>query len=232
MIQKIKDGIKLLQDNQPKGNYHLAFSGGKDSIVILHLAKMAGIRYRAHYQQSMEPPDVVQFIIKEYPEVERHPPEKTMYQLIVENGIPPMRNRRYCCRYMKERGGRGEVCITGVRWCESRNRKDYEPVSYCDTQDKTFVCPILSWSDKEVWGFIDAYHLKYPEIYKKGFSRVGCILCPNNRVSEKRLYIQLYPRVVKAYIHALDKMIKTWGERGCPRSWKTGQECFDWWINI
>lgn len=167
--EKIENSLACICRNEPKSGYHLAFSGGKDSIVLFELAKMAGVKFSAHYQQSMEPPDVVQFIIREYPEVQRHPPEKTMYQLIIENGIPPMRNLRYCCRFMKERGGVGEVVLTGVRWCESRNRAEYEEVSCCENLNKTFVCPILEWDDEDIWHFIDDRGLKTPEIYRKGF---------------------------------------------------------------
>ena len=45
------------------------FSGGKDSCVILALAKMAGINYEAHYNvTSVDPPELVRFIKREYPD--------------------------------------------------------------------------------------------------------------------------------------------------------------------
>ena len=42
--------------------------------------------------------------------------------------MPPTRLVRYCCAELKERGGDGRLCITGVRWAESANRKNNQGV--------------------------------------------------------------------------------------------------------
>lgn len=46
-----------------------------------------------------------------------------MWQLIEKNKMPPTRLARYCCSELKEKGGKGRVKVTGVRWAESINRK-------------------------------------------------------------------------------------------------------------
>lgn len=51
-------------------------------------------------------------------------PQLTMVQLIVKKKFPPTRIQRYCCEHLKERGGKGRLKIMGVRWGESRNRKE------------------------------------------------------------------------------------------------------------
>lgn len=105
-VDKVQIAIDRLREYEPPEGYHLAYSGGKDSDTILELAKMAGVKFDAHYQlTTVDPPEVVQHI-KAHPEVQIHRPEKTMWQLIVENGMPPLRQMRYCCRILKERGGR------------------------------------------------------------------------------------------------------------------------------
>lgn len=53
-----------------------------------------------------------------------HLPELSMWQLIVKKQIPPKRLVRYCCSELKEKGGKGRMQITGVRWAESRSRKE------------------------------------------------------------------------------------------------------------
>ena len=45
----------------------------------------------------------------------------------------------------------------------------------------------------------------------------------------KREFID-YPKYKEAYIRAFDKMIKRRIERGKPAVWKSGEECFTWWI--
>ena len=65
---KVKTAIDRLQSLQevfPKireEGYFLAFSGGKDSVVIKALADMAGVKYDAHYHlTSVDPPELVRF---------------------------------------------------------------------------------------------------------------------------------------------------------------------------
>lgn len=49
--KKIDQSIKLLQSiPQDKGGVELCYSGGKDSDVILKLAKMAKIKFRPIYK--------------------------------------------------------------------------------------------------------------------------------------------------------------------------------------
>lgn len=131
-IDKVKDSIERLKAFEPKDRpYWLAFSGGKDSCVILELAKMAGVKYEAHYSvTSVDPPELVRFIKEKYPEVSFDIPHDkdgkpiTMWSLIKQKSLPPTRVQRYCCEHLKESNGKGTVTITGVRWAESNNRKN------------------------------------------------------------------------------------------------------------
>lgn len=50
-------------------------------------------------------------------------PKYSMWQLIEKNKIPPTRLIRYCCDELKEKGGKGRIKVTGVRWAESASRK-------------------------------------------------------------------------------------------------------------
>ena len=51
--KKIDTAIRLLQTTCGEQEVELCYSGGKDSDVILELAKMAGIKYRAIYKNSV-----------------------------------------------------------------------------------------------------------------------------------------------------------------------------------
>lgn len=133
---KVEVAIERLQSFEPKEGYWLAFSGGKDSQCIYHLAKMAGVKFEAHYSLTgIDPPELFRFIRKEYPDVILDIPrdEKmgnpkdnnrvTMWSLIEKNTMPPTRKARYCCQWLKESFGEGGMTVTGVRWAESSNRK-------------------------------------------------------------------------------------------------------------
>lgn len=127
---KVEVAIDRLQSFEPKDGYYLAFSGGKDSQCIYHLAKMAGVKFDAHYRiTSVDPPELVRFIKTQYPDVALDYPRDadgnviTMWNLIPQQTIPPTRKARYCCDKLKESGGEGRLTVTGVRWAESPARK-------------------------------------------------------------------------------------------------------------
>lgn len=129
--KKIKTAIDRIQSFEPKDGYYLAFSGGKDSQCIYHLSKMAGVKFDSHYNVTgIDPPELVSFIKKNYPDIIMDIPKnkdgkrETMWDLIVYNKMPPTRLVRYCCAHLKERGGIGRYCMTGVRWAESTKRKN------------------------------------------------------------------------------------------------------------
>lgn len=127
---KVDKAVMRLQAYEPPEGYYLCFSGGKDSVVIKALADMAGVKYDAHYNvTSVDPPELVRFIKKCYPDVAwDFPRDKegnriSMWTLIPKKKMPPTRIARYCCAVLKERGGKGRLKITGVRWAESSRRK-------------------------------------------------------------------------------------------------------------
>ena len=126
---KVQVAIERLQTFEPPDGYYLAFSGGKDSVVIKALADMANVKYDAHYSlTSVDPPELVQFI-KSFDDVIIDVPKDkdgnrvTMWNLIPRKKLPPTRIVRYCCKELKEEQSNGRMTITGVRWAESSNRK-------------------------------------------------------------------------------------------------------------
>lgn len=132
---KVEIAIKRLQSFEPPEGYYVAFSGGKDSQCVYHLCKMAGIKFDAHYAvTSVDPPELVRFIKEHYPDVrferqyDKNGKPITMWSLIPEKRMPPTRIVRYCCEKLKESNGEGRFTLTGVRWGESRNRKENQGI--------------------------------------------------------------------------------------------------------
>lgn len=128
---KLETTLERIKTFEPDDGYYLAFSGGKDSQCIYHLCKMAGVKFDAHYRvTSVDPPELVQFIKKQYPDVSREIPRDkdgkavTMWNLIPKKKYPPTRIARYCCESLKESAGDGRLAMTGVRWAESANRRN------------------------------------------------------------------------------------------------------------
>jgi phosphoadenosine phosphosulfate reductase len=124
-IAKEKRAIEYLRLFEPQTEpYYLCYSGGKDSDTIRILAELAGVKHDiVNNHTTVDAPETVRYI-RSIPNVQIQYPERTMWQLIVDKGMPPTRLMRYCCAELKERGGKGRVKITGVRKAESKARAD------------------------------------------------------------------------------------------------------------
>ena len=163
---KVKDALDMLREFEPEDGYYLAYSGGKDSTVLLDLARRSGVKFDAHYNlTTVDPPELVYFI-RTQPDVIIESPGKTMWELIVEKRMPPTRHVRYCCEVLKERGGVDRRTLTGVRRAESSRRSKRQQVERCTKYgSKTYIHPIFHWSDEEVWQYIRERELPYCSLY-------------------------------------------------------------------
>ena len=172
-LQKNVDrAIRLLQSiPTDKGDIEISYSGGKDSDVILELAKMAGIPYRAIYKNTtIDPAGTIAHAMKNGVEVIR--PKKTFFQLVRENGFPS-RWVRFCCGVLKEY----KVCdiaIQGIRRSESKKREErYKEPQICrfygsKKNHVSVYLPILEWTDEDVSDFIKERNIKCHPIYYRG----------------------------------------------------------------
>jgi phosphoadenosine phosphosulfate reductase len=237
---KVAIAIERLKNFEPVEGYYLAFSGGKDSVTLYRLAEMAGVKFDAHYNATtIDPPELVRFIKASFPTVERHKPEENMWRLISNHQSPPFRQMRHCCTELKERGGHGRLVLTGIRWAESPRRAKRQMTELCyNDGTKTFLHPIIDWSNAEVWEFIHKYEVPYCSLYDEGFKRLGCVLCPMS--SQQQRDIDRWPQIAAKYVQTLQSIVE---ERKTkimgyldgkpvirPISFATGQEWFDWWI--
>lgn len=227
----IEKSIRLLKDHEPTDGYYVAFSGGKDSTVMLDLVKRAGVKYDAHYNvTTVDPPELVLFIRSQYPEVKWERPAKTMYQLIVQEGGPPTRLMRYCCRVLKEHGGEGRTVVTGIRAEESQARAKRSEIDSDRNNPTNYVHPIFMWSKNDIWQYIAERQLPYCKLYDEGFERLGCIGCPLTTPKQRERQLLCWPGIAKAYLAACNTSVQKRIEAERPMIWKTGQEMFDWWM--
>jgi phosphoadenosine phosphosulfate reductase len=234
---KYKDKVEIAIDrirNFYSETYYFGLSGGKDSDVVDKLLQMSGSKYERHHQHTtVDAPQTVKYIRQKYPDTIIDYPQNTMWQLIVNKGIPPTRLMRYCCKELKEYGGEGRLKILGIRWSESSRRKNNRRMTEICYKDHTrTINPIIDWTDNDVWEFINEYELSYNPLYDLGHKRVGCIMCPQKGRNGMLQDAKMYPEYYQNYLKAFARMLIVRKSKGLKTTWETPEEVMEWWLNI
>lgn len=116
---------------------------------------------------------------------------------------------------------------------KGEDQKPSEVFESCKIAAKRVVNPIVDWTDKQVWSFLQDAKVPVNPLYECGMSRVGCIGCP---MASKKRYAEFrrWPAYEKLYIQAFDRMLDERRKRGkMGGNWMmggTGQDVFRWWM--
>lgn len=230
----VEDTIQRIKDHEPEGGYYLAFSGGKDSICIYWLAKMAGVKFHAVYHMTtIDPRGVPQFIRENYPDVKFEAPKykgkrTNFYELVALKGLP-RRRIRWCCSVLKEGGGeKGETIMLGVRRAESNARSKRE--MFYEWEGKFNFLPIYDWKDNDVWDFIKQNNYPYPKLYDEGRNRLGCVMCPLACNASRIRDYNEYPERVKAIERAVAKLLERNPNSSLKKQGNTPEEIVRQWV--
>ena len=226
LIEKAIDTIRLFE---PDEGYYLAFSGGKDSVVVKWLTEQSGVKSDAHYRVCPDPPELQRFIRDCHKDTAWDRPTKTMWRMIEMNGYA-IRGNRKCCQYMKEAGGYDRFVLTGIRAAESASRKKRHGVTTfwkVGSKRKTLVNPIIAWSDADVWACIHENDIPYCSLYDDGWKRLGCVLCPNSRNVRKEA--ARWPKIVAQYRRAFHKLYDR--HPNLKNVWSSADALFEAWLD-
>jgi len=227
-----------------------AFSGGKDSCVIKQLAIDAGVEVDWHYNNvTIDPPELVRFIKKVHPDVKWNNPKKHLITRMIEKCCAPTMFRRWCCAEYKEQGGADSNKIIGVRIAESpRRAKLWQQIVPHRKTGKLILCPIVYWTDRDIWEFIKLRHLPYSEIYdepfpkgtrienpslKYDFDRIGCVGCPLQTPAQQQQDFERWPRFkdmwYRGFVSMWNKYHGTLNAKGKPRGFEKYGSADGWW---
>lgn len=208
--KKVDFAIKLLQSIPNDEPIEVSYSSGKDSDVILELAKMAGINYRAIYKNTtLDPPGTIKHCKDNGVEVLA--PKIRFFDLVRQQGSPT-RWTRFCCKHLKEYKVLDRA-IQGIRRSESTKRASrYKEPEVCRTYSKDekvkVYLPILEWTDDDVVEFIKERGIKCHPLYYDADGnfdvkkRVGCLICPLMSQRKLREAYKQYPKMLKLMISA------------------------------
>ena len=208
--------------------FHVAFSGGKDSAVLLDLVKKAlpnGSFVVIFGDTGMEFPDTYKVV-----ELTKKQCEEDGTPFYISHSCfkpedswrlfgPPARVLRWCCsvhkstpqtlkmREITKKVDYIDMDFVGVRAHESATRSRYDYENFGKKQKGQYSYnPILEWTSAEIWLYIYMNDVPINETYKKGNSRAGCLFCPMGGGRGDFFQRSAYTEEVDSYISLIKEM--------------------------
>jgi phosphoadenosine phosphosulfate reductase len=208
----------------------ISFSGGKDSLATLLVAKRAGLDLPVFFiDTGLEFPETIQHVKDVAARhgsrliVEQAPREAFQEGLRVFG--PPGRDYRWCCKTNKlgptvraimKHYPDGVLSFIGQRRYESEARASKPRVwNNPWTPGQVGASPIQNWTALHVWLLIMSEGEKANPWYERGLDRIGCFLCPASDLAELELVKEGSP----LYADWLEALRQHAGSRGLPQEW-------------
>ena len=129
-----------------------------------------------------------------------------------------------------EQGVEYEKTMKGGIILNHDNAESRQFVEQCYRTTSTIINPIVDWTTNDVWEFLKHYGCQSNPLYQMGFCRVGCVGCPMGGGKHMKNEFARYPKYKENYIRAFDRMINHRADKGLPTVWKSGEECYTWWV--
>lgn len=219
-------------------DFVVAFSGGKDSQVILDLVSrvIPSENYKVIFQDTdMELPctyDIVKYTEEDYKY--KFPDFKMFHARSDKRAIdlwkqfgPPSRINRWCCAVMKTalfRRTMKEIHNTdtqpkvavyeGVRADESARREGYDRIGDSVKHPNLINCrAIFKWNNSEIFLYMFSRDICMNPAYRMGLTRVGCGVCPFASDWSEYVIRRIYPDISKQYVAVIEEMGKNLGIR-------------------
>lgn len=222
-----KSGINMIrgfanQNQYKKMPVYVSFSGGKDSLVCLDLARSALPQKSfstVFLNTGIDFPETVNFV---YEFCEKNKlnlielkAQDAFWKEMKKNGHPT-KDDRWCCSVCKLNSanafhkGKKHIAIDGKRKHESFARATIPPsCKNPQIPGQINVFPIRDWKALEVWLYIYWRELEYNPLYEAGFERIGCWMCPAAFEAEYELVKQMHPELTDKW----DSYLTEWAEK-------------------
>ena len=186
LVDKVSHSKMLIESSLKEYAQTAVFvSFGKDSMVVLHLARRIDPLVKVvSVMTKFKPPETFQYKDEMKKKWNLN---LQVYQSDVEVPIEmAFSNPDECCRILKVEPTKEAIkdldaWITGLRRTEGRTRTDYlevEPGLHPDTgKDIIKVNPILDWTETDIWKYMAVNSIPVHPWYAKGYRSLGCYPC-------------------------------------------------------
>jgi len=202
--------VKQLLEKYKNYKPYISHSGGKDSTVLCHIVRQVDLDIPIEFNNtSNESADTYKFI-KSYDNIKILNPKEGFWQYLKRENFVPSRLARSCCNIYKHQltldnfdKNEKYLLFMGIRNQESRTRSNYQTIHHFDYYPDNWICglPIRKWTELDIWLYILLKKLAINNIYRYGYSRCGCIICPYRSKLEELLTRYWFPKQIERFAY-------------------------------
>jgi len=214
---------ELVEKYQP----YVLFSGGRDSLVTLHLVKKVcdnrGLEVVAVFVDTTNSTPGNTLYVKEICEnlkvkLETVYPKEDFFSLVKKWGFPTV-TRRWCCyhlkieplrRFFRNMKGSEIIIFDGMRADESSKRKKYPIIGWHKHFQSLNCHPIFYWKKEDVIKYISLNKLKENPLYRIFPRATDCWCTAFKTVNQFKALKTHFPEFFQEFVEA-EKCLKTKG---------------------
>jgi 3'-phosphoadenosine 5'-phosphosulfate sulfotransferase (PAPS reductase)/FAD synthetase len=218
--------VKVVKNNRIETIYSL-FSGGRDSLVVLHMSKTVsehlGLKLMTlHVDTTVSTPGNLEYVKEVCNDLGVNlvvlRPEQDFFRLVKKWGFPTA-TRRWCCYHLKIAPLKvffsgldtsKALLVDGIRAEESWRRKEFPKLAW----HKHFKClnyhPIFEWTKKDVLRYIEEMDLKENPLYNKLPRVTECWCTAFKTVEQFKILKDNWPELFQKFVEA-EASLKTKG---------------------
>jgi len=197
------------------------FSGGRDSLVALHLSKTVckGIPLEAvHVDTTVSTPGNLEYVrgVCEALNVKLTivKPRNDFFTYVEKWGFPTV-TRRWCCYHLKieplkdyfsRQSDKSGLIVDGMRREESYRRENFPKLSFHRHFKRLCYHPIFDWSLKDVLNYISKNNLPVNPLYQKLPRATECWCTAFKTVEQFKTLKESFPELFRKFLEAEGKL--------------------------
>ena len=164
-------------------------SFGAESMVLIDLisqikpdAQIVFLDTDLHFQETY---DLIDRVRDKYPQlrIKMKKPELTLEEQAEKYNPALWKNNPNQCCYIRKIKPLEEVLsgavawVSGLRRAQSPTRANTDFINKDERFKSVKVCPLIYWTEDEVWDYIKSNDLPYNELHDQHYPSIGCIPC-------------------------------------------------------